>query len=472
MNTADGPSKLGSSMGDWQVRGIPPITIWFVVFAALGLVWGGANSDWFRRLPGAAPDEVPYENLAFHLNQGSGFELDFDAPDWIQPYRSANLKPQTPTEIETFHVHGSTSIYPPAFPLLMSTTYRIAGRQWWLIRVLNALMLATGVSFLLRFAVRQFRTHWIAWIATLTIILDYGILQTVSQILPQSLAILLLSLLLVTVSLAHETGKLVYWALAGWWFGWYLLTCVNSHFWLLMILGLLPIVFVSWWISARSPWMFGAGALSFLLVVFCLGAPWWVRNCSLTGEWEPFGCAGNIGWTGGYCDQAYENWGNQYLPNVANLAPTIMRSKGAQNWTLAEQEHAMGEVSKRRAHLWITGNLGRLPKLMGMKIASHFGVVHSIHWSIGLAQGMLLVSAVIGCFSAKRPLGFWIGMILIMSAVTTGVTWSDNGRESIPIRPMMHLASALTTYRVCRWLLLSSPFGERSTKTGLTSDLS
>ena len=82
----------------------------------------------------------------------------------------------------------------------------------------------------------------------------------------------------------------------------------------------------------------------------------------------------------------------------------------------------MGQNSSELAQRWIADNWEKIPSLMGMKIVSHLGFYGQpapILW----INGMLFVGAMIGCFVTRRTTGGWIVTFLLLSIVSTSLTW-------------------------------------------------
>jgi hypothetical protein len=218
----------------------------------------------------------------------------------------------------------------------------------------------------------------------------------------------------------------------------------NLNAWFLIIAGALSItVFIRalsgfrWRDLAVFGTLFCAG-----VVVIC--APWWIRNCLLTGHFSPFGTSGSFGLVGGFCDEAYRDFGNWNLEATLAAQRQAMQVPGFSQMTLAQQEFQMGEESSRQAWNWIAGNRADLPALAGMKVISHLGFYRQ-PVPIQLLNGLLFLGAFIGCWATWRSTGFWIVAILMLSVVTTSLTWSHYGRYSLPIRPLIHVASAMGT---------------------------
>jgi hypothetical protein len=111
---------------------------------------------------------------------------------------------------------------------------------------------------------------------------------------------------------------------------------------------------------------------------------------------------------------------------------------------LAQQEYQMGLESTAAAEEWARANWRKLPQLVGMKMLSHLGFYRQ-PLLLQIVNALILFGAALGCWSTRRSLGFWIGLVVVLSLVTTGCTWSHYGRYSIPFRPLLHLACGIGT---------------------------
>ena len=113
----------------------------------------------------------------------------------------------------------------------------------------------------------------------------------------------------------------------------------------------------------------------------------------------------------------------------------------------------MGQYSRAKGNEWAKRNLPLLPKLMFGKALNHLALINQSHMIVHWLNGLILFGAAIGCGVTWKRMGFWIALILFLSLATTMLTWSHFGRYLIPIRPLIHIASAIGTVYFWRWVV-------------------
>ena len=161
--------------------------------------------------------------------------------------------------------------------------------------------------------------------------------------------------------------------------------------------------------------------------------------------------------TGGYCDGAYNRFGNWFPENVVKCQAKAVAKHDFSNASLAEQEYLMGKESSSEARAWIGENLDKLPRLGLGRMLNHLGIINeNVPLWARAVNGLLLLGVVLGIVLDRRRMGFGIGLILFLSIATTVLTWSDYGRYLIPVRPILHCGCAIGTVRfwqmVFSWL--------------------
>ena len=95
--------------------------------------------------PPLGGDERDYEALAYNLWKGRGFGFFWSDPEWRAPYLRV---PEAAGAVEGLESgYYPTTYRPPAFPMLWAATHAIAGRDFGLIRIVNAALMAGAVAF-------------------------------------------------------------------------------------------------------------------------------------------------------------------------------------------------------------------------------------------------------------------------------------------------------------------------------------
>lgn len=440
----------------------------FVFLFVACMVWGLIESA-PDATPGKTKDDVFYDNIAFNIVSGNGYSYDFSIEEWRKPYVETNFDEINAWALNTEIQAGPTTSRAPGFVYLLAAIYKTVGRDWAVVRLVNAFILAVGLSILIC-CVRKHFGNLVALISMATTALDFGVLSTCGQIMTEALGT---TMLVVTFTVLIDVwNKMVCaehsraiplsrWAIIGILFGLTMLVRSNLIAWLMLLFGLVGLLIVIFYTRKKlnekandenanlRKLLQSAVVFFFCAILVCL--PWWVRNCIVSRHFSPFGSAGDIGWVGGYSDEAFENNGNWYLPNVVNLQKEWMAEYGAAqaDTSLAEKEYMMGQRSKEVGLKWIKNNLNKMPELMIKKGLNHFALIDQPQPWIPFVNLLLMIGVFTGIVLSWKRFGFWIALILFMSAVSTMLLWSHHGRYSIPIRPLWHVTSAIGV--VCFW---------------------
>ncbi|MEQ1904765.1 MAG: hypothetical protein ABL888_11310 [Pirellulaceae bacterium] len=438
-----------------------------IVFIAAISFWVARSYEPFTAGLGRQRDDVYFENIAFHLARGEGVMLDFTNEEWRRPFDEANQAGEN-NWILAQRVRGITTSRSPGFPLLMAAVYQVAGRNWVAVRVVNVAILAVALTLLVRVVVRYF--GWgIGGLALLTLLGDAFVLQTASQLMTESLATAVTCFLFVAVveltareesggaeTREHKRQRLWPWLGVGLLYGFGILVRANLNAWLALIcVGLGAIVLGRLWRRIPlGPLL--VPAVAFGLGVALIAAPWWIRNCVLTRAFGPSGTSGTFSLAGAYCDKAFSNGGNWDEETVLGSQQRSLQRPGFLSHSLPEQEFLMAEDSRQMARDWVAKNLEKLPVLALKRAQSHLGFYGHPEWLMFL-NGLLIFGAVIGCIASRQSFGWWIAVVIGMSVLTTMLTWSHYGRYSIPIRPLIHVGSAIGTFAFWRFVLGLSP---------------
>lgn len=428
-------------------RWFPFASLLLLVVSILAWSYVDAGSLW--PVPGRGNDEVFYENLAFNMSQGRGFEFDFTDEQWREPYESVNADGSNDWFFK-LQVEGPTTVRAPAFPWVASVLYRMFGRSWTAVYVFNTVVLSLGMNWLLVFLARRYGML-VAGFALVTLCVDFSVLQMGNQFMTEAMGTALMALLFCCIGFASSMRLAGNWLLVGLVFGVTLLTRSNLVAWLFEI-STLVVALCLWRAIRRQPWkLIAASTIAFGLGALVVAAPWWHRNNEVTGHFCPFGTAGSIGMTGGYCDGALEKSGNWDPENVVRCQAWTVANLDLSNRTLAEQEYLMGKESSREARAWMADNTDKLLRLGLGRMLNHLGIINDrIPMWAKMANGLLLLGVALGVFIDRRGLGFWVGLILFLSIATTMLTWSDYGRYLIPVRPLLHCGCAIGTIRFWR----------------------
>ncbi len=414
--------------------------------------------------PGKQRDDVYYENIAFNLAAGNGFALDFASEDWRQPYRDAN-RDGSNEWIFRIKAAGPTATRPPVWPILMAGSYQLCGRRFDVLRWMNIGSVSIGLTLLLCTLFR-FYGPATAIMAAITISLDFAVMRTAGQLMTEAIAIAWMAILFSIGARMFFTrdnsGRGRHhawqWAILGITLGLYSMIRTNAIGWicLAVVFGAAYCVFK---MLKHQDWKSVIVRLSCLLLgVAIVAGPWWARNCFVTGHFQPFGTAAGIGVAGFYSDRAFEGGGIWDLDAVHQAQQNAFENHDVAGLTLAQQEYLIGIEGRRLAGDWIAENPGKLPQLFLIRIGDHLGILSGFHPALIGVNLLILFGALIGMIF-DRQWGRWIAVVWLLSLMVTVLTISHQGRYSIPIRPLLHVACAIGTvwFWTMVWRYFSPP---------------
>src|SRR5574340_964051 len=89
----------------------------------------------FFNAPPEAYDAADYDAIALQLARGKGYSVDWDSPE----YRSLYAGNPAYAYLDTHTGAYLTAFRPPLYPLLMAGVYRVFGRVFYPLRVINVL---------------------------------------------------------------------------------------------------------------------------------------------------------------------------------------------------------------------------------------------------------------------------------------------------------------------------------------------
>lgn len=426
---------------------------------AAGLFWAFIAGEPMFGPPGNMGDDVYFENIGWQLFRGRGISFDFTDKDWQKPYVEENDEGNNDWILNLKFV-GVTTSRSPGLPFLIAAIYSVAGRDFLLVRLATLFLMSAACGWLLQRVAKDF--GWLAATFGLTtLLLDGFIWRTAGQFMSEGPGVA------VTVALCGMVWLLAGqpadrswnarfgWLGAGLLFGVGILIRANLNAWLLLIVSGLAFVLAARLLAGQPCRKLFFAALFFGIGVAVVAIPWWARNCVVTGGFAPSGTSGSFGLVGGYCDAAFADFGNWSIDDSVESQERSLMRPGIRGLSLAQQEYQMGLDSTAAAKAWARENASKLPQLVLMKMVSHLGFYRQ-PLPLQLINGLILVGAVLGCWSARRSLGGWIALVVLLSLVTTGLTWSHYGRYSIPLRPLLHISCGLGTVylwsSIFRWL--------------------
>ena len=233
------------------------------------------------------------------------------------------------------------------------------------------------------------------------------------------------------------------WPIAGALLGATALFQPATNYWLLCIM-LIWLGYGVFQLVRRKSW--GPPPEAFFLFwigVFVVAAPWWIRNCKTTREFKPLGHAVGINLVGAYCDQSATAGGNLSVGTIVSVRNRELRAAKFADTELVEKEAYLSEIGVSTASQWIADHPEELPQLIVGRVANHFGLTqHQAPQQIAF-NAVVLLGALVGCLFSWRRWGGIILMLIVISTLVTAATWSDFGRQLIPLRALIDVAFAI-----------------------------
>ena len=399
-------------------------------------------------------DGVFYDNIAFHLDAGDGFRVDFNAQPWRSSYINADAIEKQRHQYQWLmprRVKGLTALRSPGYPYVLAAIYCVIGRRYDVVRIFGCVFVSFGIALLLTLC----ESRWgflPALIAATTLVFDYAVMQSAGTIATESFAIAIFATTFILAVRAFKAPSFFRWSVCGasfaalmltrgiWSLGLLIMIC------LLVLCALLPQLRHR--IGSRSV---GYGAL-FLIVAMVVASPWWIRNCVVTEHFQPFGTAGACGFVAAYCDESLADHG-QWQSDVFNRNQAEVKSAHDTNaMELAHLEYKIGQASLRKSVAWSIDNWSRIPELFVFRAISHWGFFNpSVPIFFQAANLWLVVVGLIGCFVHTGRLRRVFIFVLILDSVLVMLTWEHLGRYAIPIRPILHIGNGLVIAAVIDW---------------------
>ncbi len=415
----------------------------FLVFVILA-VWHfyrGANGPNWYRPPLAHGDGPDYESIAYSLSQWDGFQFAWQSESWQKPYRE-DVEAAPYSQLDRVDWPGPTTSRPPLYPALIALVYQLVPRGpigFSTVRSISILCtaLAGTLAVCLAFDVarRIFSSKGLALVAALSTlalaILDRTIRGYSIDFLTEPLAMLLCTVLLWS-GLKWQAGHRQY--------RWFVCVVISLTALILtrsMMVFWLPGVAILIGLSSeryRVRW----GLLLLVCVAVCL-SPWWIRNCIVMKRLMPLGGQGAASLSGGYCDESLADHGNWHGRVENELQREIDTIPESQGWTQAQREVVLADMAMERTKEWIIDHQHEIPKLMAMRVATHWGPFKgtSLLWRLGIATGWLML------LSMRRPEWVWVLGLPMISTLAVAVLYETGGRFLVPLYAILYMTAGL-----------------------------
>lgn len=390
-------------------------------------------------------DGVFYDNIAFSLNHGEGFSVNLYAAPWRATYLDANEGPRTKGSyswLMPVKGTGPTALRSPAYPFALAAIFQVSNHRYDVARIFGCAFTSLGLAMMLTFC-------WLRWgcipaiTSGATLVCDFSIMQSAGTIATESLAVLVFAFTFLRIVHAWEQPTMLRWSAAGFGFAALMLT---RGIWSLGFLILFAAVGVCSLPMFRRKWkvLRWSHLAIFLATAMLVAMPWWIRNCTTTGHFTPFGTAGSCGFVAAYCDQSLANFG-QWQPDVFNQNQLeVQKLLDMDSIRLADLEYLTGKESVRKTKAWCLDNWHQIPKLMLGRGISHWGFNNpAVPLVFQAANLWLVVIGLLGCLYCTGRIRAVFIVVLLLDSVLVMLTWEHLGRYSIPIRPLIHVGYGL-----------------------------
>lgn len=424
-----------------------PVGCWFVpmIFVIMfGVGWG-----WWSSQPAiissawANYEPVFHDNLLTNVRQG--FQLDFSNDLWLVKFGQLNSVGQY-SWMYAYNANGDTAAHFPGVPYLMAAGDYVSGQQS-IIGGFASFLLAFALAWLINTVRLQF--GWAACgIATVVLISDGVIFQASGFQSGDTLVAALVALAFVGfihgVGSAHLSRRSIWpWPFAGAMLGATTLFQPATNFWLLAILSIWLGSSAYDLIRRRTLRIPAEACALFWIGVFVVAAPWWIRNCKVTGDFKPLGNTIGMNLVGAYCDESMHNGGNLDVNKIVKMREIQLIAASFHDAELIEKEAYLDEFGFSTASQWALDHAAEVPQLVTGRIANHFGFGQLQSVERLIFNAVILLGALIGCLLCWRRWGGVILTLVAISTLVTAATWSDSGRQLIPLRALIDVAFAI-----------------------------
>jgi len=411
--------------------------------------------------PAVGGDEPEYDSLAWEMSQGRGYRLNLADPVFRLPYE--DYWHQAPQHSLAPNVAGLTASRPPLFPIVLAGLNQLFGRQFWSVRLLNALCMAIVGGLLASFLMRHKGWQGACLGLFLFVVVDYRTRLYGRTLLTEPLATLLTTVLLLILVRYWRRPLFRNAAAAGVVLGLMVLTRSQFILWAPPLTGLMAVLSyrqrsgISQFSHSRfSP----RKAVTARVVIFAASlcfvlAPWMIRNCRVLGEMMPLGTQGAAQLPAGFSDAAWALQGYWKNLSLTGFYDPVLQP----GMTRLEQEVAMAKYGKQQAQQWIFSHPVKAVLLAPLKIGHELLVRRPL-------QIVLMILAGCGLWSSwKMPeiqIGCWL---FLFNCLAVGMTWTvDDGRFFVPLMFLEDALAAIGLMAIFRLRASCSRLGLRSVR--------
>jgi 4-amino-4-deoxy-L-arabinose transferase-like glycosyltransferase len=415
-------------------RSLTCLLIFFVTFGVLSyrIVQIGD-----LHTPPFGGDERDYEALAYNLWKGRGLGFFWSDPEWRAPYLSMSESAGALDGLSSGYY--PTTYRPPLFPALWALVDLVVGRDFGVIRLVNAALMAGAVTCAAATAIHFAGIPAAVLTAVLLLITpDTTLFARERQAEP--LATFFVSLLVwLWTSSRVRSPSIRRGVLSGVALGLLILSRSMFVFWL-PLAAFMPVGSA----VPGSPTRMRVRA-SCVLACLIVVAPWWARNIVITGAFLPTGSQGHINLPAGFSQRALDNEG-RWRSNDGDGAQEL-EAAGIDPYSL-EYEVRLAEHRFALARTWMLAHPREVIRLM------YLHVWQELRPRRGRTDWMLLVSAVAVALVVFRrhPATPIVALVFAAMLGSVALTWGSIGKFVVPVLPVSVAMVAALVVEILRWL--------------------
>lgn len=394
-------------------------------------------------------------NLVNSLNAESKFELNFADDVWTTQFLDLNAQNTTRFDwIFSYDADGETAVHYPAMPYISYLGIRKTKNN--LYSTVTSWLLVFGLALLVWSINKHF--GWVpAIVCAVLIIGDVGLQMSTVSSVGDGLIAALIVLSFVTVIQNRNAAKpnqaIWKYPVAGVLLGATTLFQFQQSLWLIVLLiGWLIHVVGTLIMNRKSFGPFMEGSALFIVGLVIVVAPWWVRNCKVTGEFKPLGYAVDTYLAGAYSDDAVLFQGDLDAQAIYKFREQAVMPLEGLDLSLIEKEKVVADANVEAAAIWREDNPSATLTLMIQRVKNHLGFgtpgyAVEPDWIV-IATGICSLIGMLGCFLCWHRMGNIVFFVCLASLAVTALTWSDGGRLFIPVRPLLYATCAVGLARI------------------------
>ncbi len=469
------------------------------------------QDSWFQQPPQPTGDGLDYENIGYHLWQGSGYALRNKDPNWLAIYESQ-------ADIYRQHLDAPardmlTTGRPPALPTVIAGFYCLLGRtdiSFAAIRLFSGFCLALSGAISAWLTARLLLPDTTLPTARLWSLAAFaGVCMTIAMaaaqrtlksyahdFLTEPLALLLMQAFVLLVleygnapaqpelyrkSQRFRIATLL--AGCGVIFGLLILTRSIFVVWI-------PGIACLWFLASQDRGRVAVVRASVVVAVILLCClPWWIRNVAVLNAWMPLGTQGPITLLGAYSDESLAAGGDwRYEPEQRLRRQLAADPSFAQLPSDEQREVHVATAAKAQVQQWIRSHLIDLPGLFVSRVVTHWNPYtgSSLVWKLLALLGAAWLlgwrpkDSVTGSADSedssgsnrretpvggapaadlRLPARCWLIGLPLLSTLVSGCLYTTGGRFLVPLYGVLFSLGGIGFSIIVGWLL--STFTER-----------